>query len=283
MPQLTYQSGFGNEFATEAQPGGLPVGQNSPQKHPLGLYTEQVSGSAFTAPRGQNRRTWMYRIRPSVVHEPYQPFAKQTLLRSGPFDEEPTPPNQMRWDPLPFPAAPTDFVEGIVTIGGNGSPDAHDGVGVHIYAATRSMTDRFFYSADGEMLILPQEGGVRFSTECGILEAKPGELVVIPRGIKFRVELLEKRLAAISARTMASLFACPTSAPSEPMDWRTRATFLLRWPPLTIAKANLRSSRSSSADSGRRRSIIRRSTWLRGTETMRPTSTTWRASTASTP
>ncbi len=114
MPELKYQSGFGNEFATEALPQGLPVGQNAPQKHPLGLYTEQVSGSAFTAPRGHNRRTWMYRIRPSVVHEPYQPFPGQTLLRSGPFDEEPTPPNQMRWDPLPFPTQPTDFVEGIV-------------------------------------------------------------------------------------------------------------------------------------------------------------------------
>src|ERR1700733_483744 len=100
---LKYQSGFANEFATEAHPGALPIGQNSPQKHPLGLYTEQVSGSAFSAPRGLNRRSWMYRIRPSVVHEPYQPFPEATLLRSGPFNEEPTPPNQMRWDPLPFP------------------------------------------------------------------------------------------------------------------------------------------------------------------------------------
>ena len=192
MPELSYQSGFGNEFATEAQPGALPIGQNSPQKHPLGLYTEQVSGSAFTAPRGMNRRTWMYRIRPSVVHEPYQPFAKQTLLRSGPFDEVPTPPNQMRWNPPDFPAAETDFVEGITTIGGNGDPANQDGVGIHIYVATASMRDRFFYNADGEMLILPQEGGLSFATECGILEAKPGELVVIPRGIKFQVELARK-------------------------------------------------------------------------------------------
>ncbi len=200
MPEPHYQSGFGNEFATEAQPHGLPVGQNAPQKHPLGLYTEQVSGSAFTAPRGQNRRTWMYRIRPSVVHEPYQPFPAQTLMRSGPFDEEPSPPNQMRWDPMPFPTKPTDFVESIMTIGGNGSPDAHEGVGIHIYAATASMTDRFFYSADGEMLILPQQGAVRFLTECGIIEAKAGELVVIPRGIKFRVELLPDKQSDAKAR-----------------------------------------------------------------------------------
>jgi homogentisate 1,2-dioxygenase len=190
MSELSYQSGFGNEFATEAHPGALPIGQNSPQKNALGLYTEQVSGSAFTAPRGLNRRTWMYRIRPSVVHEPYQPFEKQTLLRSGPFDEVPTPPNQMRWNPPDFPAAETDFVEGITTIGGSGDPANQDGVGIHIYVTTASMKDRFFYNADGEMLILPQEGDLRFATECGILEVKPGELIVIPRGIKFQVELL---------------------------------------------------------------------------------------------
>jgi len=213
MSQVNYQSGFGNEFATEAQPGALPVGQNSPQKHPLGLYTEQVSGSPFTAPRGQNRRTWMYRIRPSVVHEPYQPFVKPTLLRSGPFDEEPTPPNQMRWNPLPFPTAPTDFVEGIVTIGGNGDPAAQEGVGIHIYAATASMTDRFFYDADGEMLILPQQGGLRLATECGILEVKPGELAAIPRGIKFRVELLEGTARGYICENYGQPFRLPDLGP----------------------------------------------------------------------
>jgi homogentisate 1,2-dioxygenase len=112
MSKLNYQSGFGNEFTTEARSGELPIGQNSPQKHPLGLYAEQVSGSAFTAPRGMNRRTWMYRIRPSVVHEPYKLFRLQTLLRSGPFDELPTPPNQMRWTPPDFPLSQTDSLRG---------------------------------------------------------------------------------------------------------------------------------------------------------------------------
>jgi len=227
MSKFIYQSGFGNEFVTEAQPGGLPVGQNSPQKHPLGLYTEQVSGSPFTAPRGQNRRTWMYRIRPSVVHEPYQVFTKQTLLRSGPFDEEPTPPNQMRWNPLPFPTAPTDFVEGIVTIGGNGDPAAQEGVGIHIYAATVSMTDRFFYDADGEMLILPQQGALRLSTECGILEVKPGELSVVPRGIKFRVELLEGNARGYICENYGQPFRLPDLGPiganglANPRDFLT--------------------------------------------------------------
>ena len=213
LNHLIYQSGFGNEFATEAEPGGLPVGQNSPQKHPLGLYTEQVSGSAFSAPRGQNRRTWMYRIRPSVVHEPYQPFERETLLRSGPFDEAPTPPNQMRWNPLPLPTAPTDFVEGIVTMGGNGSAAEQEGVGIHIYTANASMTTRFFYNADGELLILPQLGRLRIATECGILEIKPGELAVIPRGIKFRVELLDESARGYLCENYGQPFRLPDLGP----------------------------------------------------------------------
>jgi homogentisate 1,2-dioxygenase len=227
MPELRYQSGFGNEFATEAEPGGLPVGQNSPQRHPLGLYTEQVSGSAFTAPRGQNKRIWTYRIRPSVVHEPYQPFAKQTLLRSGPFTEVSSPPNQMRWNPLEFPEAPTDFVEGITTLGGNGDPANHDGVGIHLYVATKSMGDRYFYNADGEMLILPQHGAVRFRTECGILEVKPGELIVIPRGIKFHVELLADRARGYICENYGQPFRLPDLGPiganglANPRDFLT--------------------------------------------------------------
>ena len=184
-----YQSGFGNEFATEAHPGTLPQGQNAPQHAPLGLYTEQISGAAFTAPRLLNRRTWSYRIRPSVMHEPYREFTQSTLLRSGPFTEAPTPPNQMRWNPLPMPAEKTDFIEGMVTLGGNGDPGMQDGMGVHLYAANASMHDRFFYDADGEMLILPQQGRLLLRTELGILDVAPGELAVIPRGIKFRAEL----------------------------------------------------------------------------------------------
>ena len=176
MPELMYQSGFGNEFATEARAGALPVGQNAPQRNAFGLYTEQVSGSSFTAPRGKNRRTWMYRIRPSVVHEPYRLFEKETLWRSGPFNEVPTPPNQMRWNPPEFPSKPTDFVEGVTTIGGSGDPAMQDGAGVHVYVVTASMKDRYFYNADAEMLILPQQGGLRFATECGLIEAKPGEV-----------------------------------------------------------------------------------------------------------
>jgi len=188
MADRKYQSGFGNEFATEAVEGALPRGQNSPQQAPLGLYTEQYSGTAFTVPRAQNRRTWCYRIRPSVTHKPFEEAAAR-LIRSGPFDEVPTPPNQLRWDPLPIPEAPTDFVEGIVTMGGNGDPAMQTGVAIHLYAANRSMRDRYFYDADGELLIVPQLGQLRISSELGVLEAAPGEICALPRGLKFRVEL----------------------------------------------------------------------------------------------
>uniref|UniRef100_UPI0025C09531 homogentisate 1,2-dioxygenase n=1 Tax=Brevundimonas sp. UBA7534 TaxID=1946138 RepID=UPI0025C09531 len=151
-----YMSGFGNHFATEAAPGALPVGQNSPQKTPMGLYAEQLSGTAFTAPRAENRRSWLYRLRPSAQHGPYAPFDRGRV-RSGPFDETPPNPNRMRWDPLPMPEASTDWVEGLVTYGGNGEPDAGAGAGIHLYAANRSMTDRVFYNADGELLIVPQQ------------------------------------------------------------------------------------------------------------------------------
>ena len=185
---LQYQSGFGNEFATEAVAGALPVGQNSPQQAPLGLYAEQLSGSAFTAPRAANRRTWTYRIRPSVTHRPFSEYPAG-LLRSGPFDEVPTPPNQMRWDPFPIPEAATDFVDGLVTIAGSGDPAMQTGAAVHVYAANASMQGRYFYNADGELLLVPQQGRARIATELGTIEAAPGEICVVPRGIKFKVEL----------------------------------------------------------------------------------------------
>ena len=184
----SYLSGFGNEFATEAEPGALPHGQNSPQRHPLGLYAEQLSGSPFTAPRAANRRTWTYRIRPSVTHKPYR-AAEAKLIRSGPFTETPTTPNQLRWNPLPAPDEPTDFIDGVVTLAGNGDPAMQAGVAVHLYAANRSMQDRFFYNADGELLIVPQSGRLECATELGTLDVTPGEICVIPRGIKFRVAL----------------------------------------------------------------------------------------------
>ena len=182
-----YQCGFGNEFATEALAGALPVGRNSPQKCPYGLYAEQISGTAFTAPRGANRRSWFYRIRPGAVHEPFRRIDNGRLTSD--FAQAQTPPNQLRWDPLPIPAAPTDFVDGLFTMAGNGDPGAQAGCGIHVYAANRSMLERFFYDADGELLIVPQQGRLRLATEMGLLELGPQEIAVVPRGVRFRVEL----------------------------------------------------------------------------------------------
>src|ERR1700743_598743 len=164
---LQYQSGFGNNFVSEAVPGALPVGRNSPQQPPHGLYAELISGTSFTSARSENRRTWTYRIQPSVVHRPYARIVNG-LVRSAPFNDVDATPTQLRWSPLPIPQKPTDFIEGIITMGGNGDVAPQVGSWVTLYAANRSMTDRYFYNADGEMLIVPQQGRARFITELGI-------------------------------------------------------------------------------------------------------------------
>jgi homogentisate 1,2-dioxygenase len=183
-----YQSGFGNQFVSEAMPGALPVGRNSPQRPPYGLYSELISGTSFTTARAENRRTWTYRIQPSAVHRPYARI-DNGLIRSAPFNEVDATPTQLRWSPLPIPKKATDFVEGMVTLGGNGDVATQVGMAVHIYAANRSMTDRYFYNADGEMLIVPQQGRARLVTELGVVETLPGEIAIIPRGLRLRVEL----------------------------------------------------------------------------------------------
>ncbi len=184
-----YLSGFGNEFATEAMAGVLPVGRNSPQQVVHDLFAEQVSGSAFTAPRDQNLRSWQYRLRPSAEHSPYRKLANG-LMRSAPCHEVVVPPDRLRWDPLALPAVPTDFINGLTTIATNGDAHLQRGIAIHLYAANKSMT-QCFYNADGEMLIVPQLGAMELKTEFGVIEIKPGEIAVIPRGVKFRVECSE--------------------------------------------------------------------------------------------
>ena len=186
--ELEYQSGFGNQFSTEAIEGALPIGANSPQKPPYGLYAELISGTAFTAPRHENRRTWTYRIRPSVTHKPFARI-DNGLLRTAPFDEVEATPTQLRWSPFPIPDAPTDFIEGLRTMGANGDVAGQSGMAAHMYVANRSMSGRYFMNADGEMLIVPQQGRIRVESELGIIEAIPREIVVVPRGVKFRVML----------------------------------------------------------------------------------------------
>jgi homogentisate 1,2-dioxygenase len=185
---LRYQSGFGNDFATEAIAGALPVAQNSPQRAAFGLYAEQFSGSPFSAPRAVNRRSWLYRIRPSVLHKPFRQISNG-LIRTAPFNETTPTPNQLRWDPPPLPQKKTDFIDGLMTMGGNGDAGSSVGAGIHIYAANAPMHDRFFYNTDGEMLIVPERGRLLIHTELGRLEVAPGEICVLQRGLKFQIDL----------------------------------------------------------------------------------------------
>jgi len=188
-PSLTYLTGFDNEHESEALPGTLPQGQFSPQKVNHGLYAEQFNSTAFTAPRAHNRRTWFYRIRPSCIQGEYQPW-QQASVRTAPITEVPTPPDMLRWDPLEIPVEPTDFIEGLTTIAANGDAMAQTGMGIHLYVANKSMSGRYFYCADGELLFIPQAGELLLRTECGHIGLKPGEIAVIPRGMKFAVDVL---------------------------------------------------------------------------------------------
>lgn len=191
--ELKYLSGFGNEFASEDPqcPDSLPSGQNSPQVCPYGLYAEQLSGSAFTAPRKTNQRSWLYRILPSVRHSPFS-IIKNTLVTNK-WDEELPNPNQLRWKPfdLPNDDANVDFVEGLATVCGAGCPRTRNGVSIHIFSCNRSMEKKAFYNSDGDFLIVPQKGVLYITTEFGKLKVSPNEICVIQQGIRFSVDIDE--------------------------------------------------------------------------------------------
>ena len=222
---LKYQTGFGNTFSTEAARGALPVGRNSPQRPPRGLYPEVLSFTAFTAPRAENLSAWVYRLRPSAVQAPYRRIA-DGLMRSGPFDEVETPPNRLRWNPLPVPAKPADFVDGLATIAGSGDPAAQSGVAVHVYRANRSMKGRYFSSADGELMFVPQLGSVLIFSELGKLELAPGEIAVIPRGVKFQVMLLEKAARGYLCENYGAHFRLPELGPIGAQGLAQKRDFL---------------------------------------------------------
>ena len=220
-----YLSGFGNEFATEALEGALPVGRNSPQRCPYGLYAEQLSGTAFTAPRADNRRSWLYRIRPSAMHRPFEPLDAGAIVSA--FDDVPASPNQMRWNPLPMPDAPTDFIDGLVTMAGNGSPAAMAGCAIHMYAANRPMQGRYFYSADGELLVVPQQGRLAIATEFGRVDVEPQQIAVIPRGVRFAVDLPDGQARGYVCENFGALLRLPDLGPigsnglANPRDFLT--------------------------------------------------------------
>jgi len=207
----SYQTGFGNSFATEAIPGTLPVGRNSPQRVAHGLYAEQLSCTAFTAPRGYNRRSWLYRIRPAAVHGAFARWAQPHFHNR--FDEQPVSPEQLRWSPLPMPQAPVDFIEGLYTMAGNGSPAALGGVGVHMYAANRDMAGRYFYNADAELLIVPQAGRLHLATELGALSVEPQQIAVIPRGVRFAVALPDGQARGYVCENFGALLQLPELGP----------------------------------------------------------------------
>ena len=199
-PTLTYQSGFGNEHASEALPGALPRGRNSPQRAPFDLYPELISGTAFTAPRHENRRSWLYRRQPSVVAGRYQPYP-QPLWTTGADRSQRIAPEPLRWHPLPLESgAGLDFVDGMRTLAANGDADAQVGVASLMYVADQSMRTRAFVNADGELLVVPQQGRLLITTEMGLLDVKPGEIAVLPRGVLFKVALPDSEAGAGPSR-----------------------------------------------------------------------------------
>jgi homogentisate 1,2-dioxygenase len=212
--EFRYSSGFGNEFATEAVEGALPAGRNSPQQAPLGLYAEQLSGTAFTQPRGVNQRSWVYRILPSAKHPAFSRIDNKNL-KGTPFDELEPNPNRLRWDPLPLPRedTPQDFIDGLFTVAGNGDSKTRAGMAVHLYAANRSMQDRYFVDSDGELLLVPELGAVIVHTELGPMRVSPGEIAVVPRGIRFKVELTDAFARGYVCENFGPNFTLPERGP----------------------------------------------------------------------
>jgi homogentisate 1,2-dioxygenase len=222
-----YMSGFGNGFETEALPGALPVGRNSPQRCAYGLYAEQLSGSPFTAPRASNERSWLYRIRPTVCHfGDFRP-ADMGLWRTAPCHEVEVPIAPMRWGALPVPETPQTFVQGVHTITTAGDAGTQSGMGAHVYLVTRSMVNEYFYNADGELLFVPQSGALRLATEFGRIDIAPGEIAVIPRGVKLRVELIDGAARGYLCENYGGAFTLPERGPiganclANPRDFLT--------------------------------------------------------------
>ncbi|MDT9600794.1 homogentisate 1,2-dioxygenase [Sphingosinicella rhizophila] len=205
-------SGFGSHFATEAVAGALPEGRNSPQRPPFGLYAEQLSGTAFTAPRAENRRSWLYRLRPSAEHAPFGPYPGTALFAPG-AASGPLAPNRLRWDPLDLPDTPTDLIDGMATMVANRHPEDLDGVAVHIYRANRDMERRFFVDADGELLFIPQQGRLVLLTEMGRIDIAPGEIALVPRGVRFRALLPDGEARGYVTENHGSLFRLPELGP----------------------------------------------------------------------
>ncbi len=251
---LRYMSGFGGHFETEAVEGALPKGRNSPQRPAFGLYAEQLSGSAFTAPRHENRRSWLYRLRPSADHRPFVRYQGAKLFAPGTV-QEPLAPNRLRWDPPADLPEGADFVDGMVTMLANRDPSDLEGVAVHLYRAQKSMENRVFVDSDGELLIIPQEGAIEVQTELGRIEAGPGDVALVPRGIKFRVNLLSGEARGYVAENHGLPFRLPDLGPigsnglANPRDFEVPvASFEDRDEPTEIIQKSLGSLWTTTLD-----------------------------------
>ncbi len=225
---LAYMPGFGNDFETESLPGALPQGQNSPQKCAYGLYAEQLSGSPFTAPRGTNERSWLYRIRPSVRHTSRFGSYSAPHWKSAPnVDDSELPIGQLRWDPTPMPNEETNFVQGVRTMTTAGDVHTQVGMASHAYAFNTSMVDDYFFNADGEMLVVPQEGGIEIFTELGRMEVTPGEIAIVPRGMMMKVSLMDGPARGYICENYGAKFTLPDRGPiganclANPRDFKT--------------------------------------------------------------
>ncbi|KAL0906196.1 hypothetical protein M5K25_024670 [Dendrobium thyrsiflorum] len=212
---LEYMTGFGNSFSSEALAGALPEGQNNPLFCPFGLYAEQISGTAFTSPRRLNQRSWFYRIRPSVTHEPFQARKPRhdKILSEFNQDNCSFTPNQLRWRPADFPESPTDFIDGMYTMCGAGSSFLRHGFAIHMYAANKSMESCAFCNADGDFLLVPQTGRLWITTECGRLQVSPGEIIVVPQGFRFSVGLPDGPSRGYVAEVFGTHFQLPDLGP----------------------------------------------------------------------
>jgi len=226
---LRYMSGFGGHFETEAVAGALPKGRNSPQRPAFGLYTEQLSGSSFTAPRHENRRSWLYRMRPTADHRPFVAYPGTPLFGAA-ASEQPLAPNRLRWNSPELPDG-TDFVDGLVTLLQARAPQDLEGCAVHAYRATKGMDGRVLVDADGELMIIPQHGAVELQTELGRVEVAPGSIGVVPRGIRFRVQLAEGEARGYVAENYGAPFRLPELGPigsnglANPRDFETPAAW----------------------------------------------------------
>jgi homogentisate 1,2-dioxygenase len=213
-PEPAYQSGFANSFATEAIAGALPMGRNSPQRCAYGLYAEQLSGSPFTAPRGANQRSWLYRIRPTVRHHGRFQEVGTGLWRSAPCTQESELPiGQLRWGPVAIPDKAVTFLDGIATMTTAGDVNTQTGMAAHVFVATRSMVNQYLFNADGEMLIVAQQGSLRLRTEFGVIDIGPGEIAVIPRGVIFSVELPSGPARGYACESYGAAFTLPERGP----------------------------------------------------------------------